>query len=265
MSENPADPQDRRLTGILDLWNDVLVAAIFGLALLGAAWVVWNAPWGVDAVWSDGAWRTAAEAVDAAPYFEVREPSQSWKANLFYGCVMGLVTGVPACFVRGGWKPWPAIVAEAGIGFFLWMVQFAVLYFSRTASLSDAGLEERSFFGARRIPGEQMGGLEFQDVRRQLEWLNNIGQWQTRKFSTLPCIDAWEVRDREGRTAFPLPADMTPPQTFQAMRDRMERRTAPRWDACNTHNSCANVPLHQAGQGGSLLQVDTTPLLEVWT
>jgi len=226
--ENPENPEERRLTGIFDLWNQTLVAAIFGLALLAAAWLVGSTTWGLNVVWSEGAWRTAPAAVVWAPDLEVYEPRESWKANLFYGCLFGLLFGLPPFFVRGEWRPWPAILAVAGIGFFLLMVQSSVLNYSRAVRLSPAGLEERSFFGARRIAWEELGGLEFHDVRKFLEDVTNIRRWRTQKFSTLPRIDVWMVKDREGRPVFSLPAEMTPRDTFRAMRERIERRTPAR-------------------------------------
>ncbi len=225
--ENPKKPGERRLTGFFDLWNRTIVSAIFGLALLTAAWLVWNTSWGVDAVWNDGAWKAAPTAVEATPDLEVFEPRESWKANLFYGCVLGLLMAIPAYFVRGEWKPWPAIVATVGTGFFLWMVQSATLNYTRTVRLSQVGLEERSWFGSRRIEWNNLGGLEFHDVKKFNEDLSNLGRSGTRKFSTLPRIDVWAVLDREGRWVISLPAEMTPADTFRAMRERLQHRTAP--------------------------------------
>lgn len=223
--ENPANPEERRLTGFFDLWNPVLVAAVFCLGFLIATWLVGTTTWGVDAVWTGGAWQAApAVAVETAPDLEVHEPRESWKANLFYGCILGLLMGVPAFFVRGGWRPWPAIVAVVGLGFFLWMVQSAVSNYTRTVRLSPAGLEERTFFGSRRIGWDDLGGLEFQDVRKQLEAFNRPEPGQSRKFSTIPRIDIWMVKDRQGRDVFSLPAEMTPPATFRALRERIGRR-----------------------------------------
>ncbi len=227
--ENPDNPEERRLTGIFDLWNQTLVAAIFGLALLAAAWLVWGTSWGATVQWSEGAWKTTPPALaESVPEFEVLEPRESWKANLLWGAVFGLVMGIPPFFVRGIWKPWPAIVAVAGVGFFLWMAQNSVLNYSRTVRLSPAGLEERSFYGARRIPWGELGGLEYQDVHKWLQNLNGAGRRQTRRLSTLGSIDVWVVRDREGRWVFSLPAKMTPADAFQAMREEIQRRTSAR-------------------------------------
>jgi hypothetical protein len=226
--ENPKNTQERRLTGILDLWNQAFVTTIFGLALLIAAWLVWSAPWGVDAVWSGGAWRSAPDSVERTPRFEVFEPRESWKANLFYGCVIGLAMGVPCFFVKGVWKPAPAFVAAVSVGFFVWMIQSAAFNYTRSVRLTDAGLEERTFFGSRRVPWEEVGGMEFRDAQKWLVDMSNAGRWQSRKFSTLPKIDVWAVNDREAREIFSLPAEMTPKDTFQAIREQIQRRTPAR-------------------------------------
>jgi hypothetical protein len=223
--QNPEDPEERRLTGFRDLWNPPLVAAIFGLALLTAAWLVWSTTWGADAVWSGGAWRSMPVAVETVPEFEVSEPGESWKANLFYGCVMGLSFGLPPFFTSGPWTPWRAMWAVVGIGFFLWMVQSAAFNYSRTVRLSGAGLEERTVFGTRRISLEELGGLEFRDVGRQLE---NLRPWQVRRLTGVRPIDVWTVMDRERRAVFTLPGGMTPDATFRAMRGQLERRTPAR-------------------------------------
>lgn len=226
--ENPKNPEERRLTRILDLWNQAIVTTIVGVALLIAAWLVWSAPWGVDAVWSAGAWRSATDVVERTARFEVFEPRESWKANLFYGCVIGLAMGVPCFFVKGVWKPWPTFVAVVSVGFFVWMIQSSVFNYTRSVRLTDAGLEERTFFGSRRVPWEEFGGIEFQDVQKFLVDITNAGRWQTRKFSTLPKIDVWAVNDREGRQIFSLPAEMLPKDAFQAMREQIQRRTPAR-------------------------------------
>jgi hypothetical protein len=226
--ENPKNPDERRLTGIFDLWNDAFVTTILGLALLTAAWLVWSAPWGVDAVWSAGAWRSAPDAVERTARLEVFEPRESWKANLFYGCVFGLAMGVPCFFVKGAWKPWPTIVAVLSMGFLAWMIQSAIFNFTRSVRVTDAGVEEVTFFGTRRVPWEEFGGLEFQDVQKFFTDLSNAGRWQTRKFSTMPKIDVWAVKDSEGRQIFSLPAEMTPKETFLAMREQLQRRSPAR-------------------------------------
>lgn len=219
--ENPENPEDRRLTGILDLWNRTLVASIFGLALLTAAWLVWSTTWGADALWSGGRWEAAPAPFETAPEFEVQEPRESWKANLFYGCVLGLAMGLPPFFVRAEWTPWRALWATLGMGFLLWMLHSAALNYSLTLRLSAAGLDEHSVFGARRIPVEEIGGLQFQDIARQLE---NLKPWQARRLAGYRAIDIWVVKDREGREVFRLSSEMTPRDTFRVMRERIGRR-----------------------------------------
>jgi hypothetical protein len=214
--ENPENPEERRLTGFFDLWNETLVATIFALVLLAGAGLVWTTSWGVDAVWSGGTWKevpAASESLEAE--FEVHEPGQSWKANLLFGCIFGLAFGLPAFLVKGEWKPWPAIVATLSVAFFLWMVQNAVLNYTRTVCLSKAGLEEQSFFGARRISWEELGGLEFQRVRSPVQNKQSIGRQER---------ESWVAKDRDGREVFSLSPEMTPAEDFQAMRDRIARR-----------------------------------------
>jgi len=209
-----------RIPVLFDLWNETLGYAIFGLALLGGAWLVSRTHWGLDTVWSGGAWTRAAAAVETAPDLEVREPGESWKANLFYGCVLGLPFGLSALLTGGEWTAARAFWAALGFGLFLWMIQSAVENYSRTVRLSGAGLEERSFFGRRRIPWEEIGGLEFQDVREQIQ---RHQDWRTRRSSTLPHIDVWAVKDRDGREVFSLPAGMQPDDAFRKMRERIQK------------------------------------------
>jgi hypothetical protein len=220
--ENPENPEDRRLTGIFDLWNGTLVAALLSLALLTGAWLIWSTTWGADVVWSGGAWQTAPAVSHTIPDFEVYEPPESWKANLFYGLVLGLAMGLPPFFTGGDWTPWRTLWAVAGIGFLLWMLQSAALNSTRSVRLSSAGLEERSMFGTRRIPLEEIGGLQFQDVAQQLE---NLKLWQDRRRAGIRPIEVWTVKDREGWEVLRLPAEMTPRDTFRAMRERLDRRT----------------------------------------
>jgi hypothetical protein len=215
-----------RRAGAWQVWTRTLGLTITGLALLGAAWLIWRTSWGVEVVWSDGAWKPAPVAAEvaaetAAVDLEVREPRESWIANLFYGCVMGLSFGLPMLFVKGDWTAGRAFWAVVGLGFFLWMVQSAVLHYGLTMRLSRAGLEERSFFGTRRVPWEELGELEFQNVAQQLE---NLKSWQDRRRTSIRPIEVWLVKDREGRDIFRLSSEMKPADTFQAMRERIQQR-----------------------------------------
>ncbi len=130
--ENPAKPEERRLTGFFDLWNPTIMAAIISLVLIIAARLLWRAPWGAEAAWSDGGWKTAPAEIEAVTRFEVKEPAESWIANLIFGCVVGLAVGLPPFFARGEWRPWHAFWAAIGIGLFLWLLQSAVMNYSRT-------------------------------------------------------------------------------------------------------------------------------------
>jgi hypothetical protein len=214
-----------QLDDLLGLWNKTLGYAIFGLALLGGAWLVSRTHWGQDVVWSGRAWTRTAAAVETAADFEVLEPRESWKGNLFWGCVMGLPFGLSALFAEGKWSAARAFGAALAFGFLLWMVQSAVENYSRTVRLSGAGLEERSIFGRRQVPWEEIGGLEFQDVREQIQRLQD---WRTRRSSTLPRIDIWAVKSRDGREILSLPAGMQPDDAFRKMREQIEKRTSAR-------------------------------------
>ncbi len=139
--------------------------------------------------------------------------------------MLGLPFGLSALFTGGQWTAARAFWVAVGFGIFLWMIQSAVENYSRTARLSGAGLEERSFFGRRRIPWEEIGGLEFRDVRAQIQRLQD---WRTRRSSTLPRIDVWAVKDRDGREVLSLPAGMQPDDAFQKMRERIQKRASAR-------------------------------------
>jgi hypothetical protein len=91
--------------------------------------------------------------------------------------------------------------------------------------MSGAGLEERSIFGRRRVPWDEIGGLEFQDVRARIQ---KYQDWRTRSSSTLPRIDVWAVKDRNGREVLSLPDGMVPGDAFRKIREQIERRAAAR-------------------------------------
>lgn len=211
-----------RIPESFDLWNETLGLAIFGFAFLGGAWLVTRAHWGLDMVWNGETWTRVSAVVETASGFAVREPGESWKANLFYGCALGLPFGLPPIFMDGKWSAARAFWVALGLGFFLWMIQSAVENYSRTVRLSDAGLEERSLFGSRRIPWEEIGELEFRDIRAQIERLQD---WKTRRSSTLPRIDIWVVKDRAGHDLLTLRAGMEPPDAFLKLREQIKRRT----------------------------------------
>jgi len=214
-----------RIPGLLEDWNETLGYAVLALALLAGAWLMAGTHWGRAVVWNGGAWAPANETVESEPEVEVSEPRESWKANLFWGCVLGLPFGLPAVFMDGKWTAARAFWAAVGLGLFLWMVQSAVENYTRQVRLCSAGLEERTYFGIRRVPWEELGGVEFQDVRAQIERLQD---WRTRRRSTLPRMDVWMVKDRQGKEILSLPAEMWPEKDFKGMLERIERRTAGR-------------------------------------
>lgn len=206
---------------LLDHWNETLAFAIFGLAFLGTAWLIGRTDWGLDVVWNGDTWSRVSTTIEAALAFEVREPGESWKANLIYGCVFGLPFGVPAFLMEGKWTAARAFWAVVGTGFLLWMVQSAAENHSRTLRLSDAGLVERSCFGSRRIPWEEIGSLEFHDVREQLLRLKDF---RSRISPSFPHIDIWSVKDRKGQEVLRIIAGMEPAEDFRNMREQILRR-----------------------------------------
>jgi hypothetical protein len=214
-----------RIPELFELWNETLGYALFGLALLGGAWLIGRAPWGLHTVWNGESWTQVSTRFETASGFVVHEPGESWKANLFYGCILGLPFGLPAIFMDGKWTLARAFWVAIGMGLFLWMVQSAVENYSRTVRISDAGLEERSLFGSRRVPWEQIGELEFRDVRARIQQLQD---WKTRRSSTLPRIDVWAVKDRSGRELLSLPDGMEPRDAFLKMREQIKQRAPSR-------------------------------------
>ncbi|HEY3440460.1 MAG TPA: hypothetical protein VGK29_06905 [Paludibaculum sp.] len=210
-----------RFPFLWDAWNETMGYAILILACLAGAWLVGQAQWGWNAVWNGESWIRMAEAIDVAPEFVVREPSQSWKANVFYGLVMGLSFGLSALFADGPWTAARGFWVSVSFGFLLWMGQSAVENYTKTVRLSVQGLEECSYFGSRRIPWEEIGGLEFQDIRAQIE---KFQDWKTRRSSTLPHIDIWAVSDRRGQELLRLSAEMEPEDVFRRMREQITKR-----------------------------------------
>ncbi|WP_321472633.1 PH domain-containing protein [uncultured Paludibaculum sp.] len=221
----PASTGLAQIPELFELWNETLGYAIFALALLGGGCLIAHTHWGLNTEWNGDVWVEVYEAIQPLPDFEVHEPGESWKANLFYGCVLGLPFGLSALFAEGKWTAARAFWVALGFGFLLWMVQSSVENYSRTVRLSSAGLEEQSIFGRRRIPWDEIGGLEFRDVRAQVERMQD---WRTRRSSTLPHIDVWAVNDRHGRELLTLPAGMEPQDVFRKMREQIEKRASAR-------------------------------------
>ena len=223
--ENPARADDRRLTAFFDLWNPVLVAFIFVVALIVAGWYVWNSSWGQDVEWSIGQWRPRQAPLVAAAELAVYEPRESWVANLFYACVLGLPFALPAFFADGGWRPWLAVCATVGTAIFLLLCQSAVLNATRSVRYTSVGLEEVSLFGRRVVPAGELGGLAPRDSGEELERLK---PWQDRRRIGFQHVRVWVLTDHEGREILTLPEKMTPLDTFEKLRRRVGVSTSKR-------------------------------------
>jgi len=159
----------------------------------------------------------------------LRQPSEAWKANLFWGAVFGLPLLLGGIFGPEDaplWKRLGAMLLGA-----LWtafMVRTAlrsrgtkVVYDGSTILVSDP-------FGARRIPVSQVHRVVREDLRQQFQELEEIGLSRRQKFermSTLPPMVYFILQDAQGTELLRLDQNMQPEVALHQLLERLEAST----------------------------------------
>lgn len=164
------------------------------------------------------------------------EPRQSWKANVFWGLILGLPAAILPVFA-----PADADVLEKwgtmalGLAWLGFMGASAYRNFGRTVRCDMETISVSQAFAAKKVRLADVASIRLEDVRKSLREFDEIGMsWRekARRMDTTAPIDIYVLRDAEGRTLLRIDSQMEPPAAMRkfvgrvqaAIRDRAASR-----------------------------------------
>jgi len=161
---------------------------------------------------------------------ELREPSQSWKANVFWGLLFGLLALIPALMAppETSWFEKYAWIA-GGIAWMIFMGLSAYRNFGRKVICDANTIVVSQAFASARIALADVKSVTREDVRQQLREIDEIGMSRRdklRRMDTKAPMIMYVLRDGAGKTLLRLDKDMQPPGAMRRFLDRLENLTA---------------------------------------
>jgi hypothetical protein len=234
---NPADSADLRQNSFADLWLTSAILGFFGLALAGIAAVMLHPDDGseqmarlrseFEVVRTAAAARPAAtaESADDGGPITVREPGQSWKANVFWGLILGLPAVVLPLLPFADAPPWQrAGYVLLGLGWMGLMGFNAARNHGRTVTADEREIVVSTVFGSEHIPLSEITRVERTDVRQQLREFEAVGRSSSKTvpFSTMAPVILYILYDADGRTLLKLDKDMEPAGELHRLLRRLE-------------------------------------------
>jgi hypothetical protein len=161
---------------------------------------------------------------------ELREPSQSWKANVFWGLLFGLLALIPALMAppETSWFEKYAWVA-GGIAWMIFMGLSAYRNFGRKVICDTSTILVSQAFASKRVALADVKQVTREDVRQQLREIDEIGMSRRdkmRRMDTKAPMIMYVLRDGGGKTLLRLDKDMQPPAAMRRFLDRLENLTA---------------------------------------
>jgi hypothetical protein len=161
---------------------------------------------------------------------ELREPSQSWKANVFWGLLFGLLALIPALMAppETSWIEKYAWVA-GGVAWMIFMGLSAYRNFGRKVICDASTIVVSQAFASKRVALADVKQVTREDVRQQLREIDEIGMSRRdkmRRMDTKAPMIMYVLRDGAGKTLLRLDKDMQPPAAMRRFLDRLENLTA---------------------------------------
>jgi hypothetical protein len=221
-----------------DLWLNSVILGAFGLVLGGIAAFMLVADDGSSQMARrrgefEAAQKAAADPANArkAPPaddgkpIEVREPRQSWKANVFWGLLFGLPAVVLPLLPVADVPTWQkAGYVLLGVAWMALMGFMAVRNYGRTVRVDMKEIIVSTPFDSERIALAQVTRVVRTDVRQQIRDFESVGRpsQKTAPFSTMAPIILYILYDAEGRSLLRLDRDMEPAGEMGRLLRRLE-------------------------------------------
>lgn len=224
--ENPSNPEQRRLTGIFDLWYPVLTRLLLIVLLAATGVAVWNTQIGFHQVWSKGEWIPADDAPSQSatpPFAEVRPPGSAWKANLLWGAVLGgsLLAG-SILLGDSSQQLTRLLTGWLGAMFLLWMAWQSIANYTHVLKADNSGIESASKWGTKRAAWSDIASVTLVDTGAELEKLKGLGARGKMKpaDNAVPDIRHWIFADNEGREIFRMDRESIPAAHVDKLLDK---------------------------------------------
>ena len=246
---NPKKPQDVRRASFDAQWGSVIVVGLFALLFSGAGafcfalksskpFVPTTAQsWMEEAAQMQAKFEAEAkaeQAVATAPVpddgglIEMKEPSESWKANIFWGLLFGLLLLVPPYFAGPDVPLWKRVgTMFIGVAWMAFMGRSALQNRGRKVRMEGAMIEEIQPLGTRSISVYQVKKITRCDVRAKLREFEDIGRsrTKTRGLDTTPDIVVYKLYGERGEELLKLDEHMQPPSEMHRFLARLEAQT----------------------------------------
>jgi hypothetical protein len=243
---NPANPAQTHAVGFGELWGGTIALAVVAL-VLGIVGVfllrvgedkmpaqmaerlrrdMQAAQLNADSFHDSDA--RAPRHADDGRAIELREPSQSWKANVFWGLLFGLLATIPALLAppeTSGFEKYAWIAG--GVAWMAFMGLSAYRNFGRKVTCDGSAIVVSQAFASSRIALVDVKRVTREDVRQQLREIDEIGLSRYEKMQrmdTKASMIKYVLRDGEGKTLLRLDKDMQPPAAMRRFLDRLENQ-----------------------------------------
>ncbi len=237
---NPSNTAEMRRAIFSEMWLNASFMGLF-VVVLGVAGIIMLRPGDgpdfaamqaafeadVKKAGEQGKTYTPGESDDGMP-ITLREPRQSWKANVFWGVVLGVPLLFMAWFAPADYP----MLKRAGFGlagacWLGFMLVKAIRNSGKTVRITSHDITVDTPLGSDTIYLRDVKRVALADVHKEMEDINNAGQWRykTRGLNTMAQMKLYILYDAEGRSLLRLDEHMTPASEMARFRARMERVT----------------------------------------
>jgi hypothetical protein len=155
------------------------------------------------------------------------EPRQSWKANVFWGLVLGLPAVILPVFAGSEadvFEKWGMMAL--GVAWLAFMGANAYRNFGRTIRCDMETIAVSQAFASKNIRLADVASIQLEDIRKSLREFDQIGMsWRekARQMDTTAPINMYVLRDAQGRTLLRVDEEMEPPQAMRRFVERVRR------------------------------------------
>lgn len=234
---NPADAREIRPGGFARLWGGVMAVGVVALFLAVTAAFLWRvrSPEMPEELkrefqrsFSEPRQPDAQSRQDDGRVIEMREPRESWKANVFWGLLFGLLMIGPSVFAPADTPAWKRFGLMAlGLAWMGFMGRMAIRNRGRKVRCDQTSIEITDPLGSRRILLSEVKQVTRCDVREKLREFDDVGRprYKTKPLDTLAPMVVYILRDEQGSELLRLDQKMDPPDEMRRFLDRMEALT----------------------------------------
>ena len=237
---NPADLSQARPATFGELWGPVMVTSVFAVIFVGVGFLVMRfvgaepamMPQGfpagpLHAEMSSVAATPHAAPVDDGQPIELRESSDLWKANVFWGLLFGLLFTLPPLLTfsasePGLWKRFLSI--GAGLAWMVFIGRIAIQNRSRMIRCDQSEILVSQPFGSRRILLSEIKNVTRRDIREHLRKAaeSSRSRGGINDGDTLGPKVIYILYDAAGKRLIDVDSAMQPSQEMRRFLDRMK-------------------------------------------